>query len=87
MNTLTSLRREFLEMPRLMQLGLVILVVGGALDILFHASPSAWTPSIEAYLGPDGYYAHLVTLAGMVTTLVGLFAGQIGRIRRGSAGD
>ncbi len=70
-----QLRNEFDLMPWLMRLGLVILVIGGALDIAFHASPASWIPLLEPVLGKEGYNAHLVTLVGMIITLIGLFVG------------
>ncbi len=76
MNLIQRAVLEFLSLPRLMQAGLVILVVGGGLDIIYHASPSEWIGTLEIYLGPDGYYAHVVTLIGMVVTLAGLLASR-----------
>ena len=64
----------FLGLPRVMRLGLLILVIGGALDVLYHAAPPVWAIQLDVVLGPDGVIAHLMTLFGMVVTLVGLFA-------------
>jgi hypothetical protein len=57
-----------------MQLGLLILVIGGTLDVLYHAAPPGWTMLLDRYLGADGVGAHLMTLLGMVVTLLGLVA-------------
>jgi hypothetical protein len=64
----------FTELPGLMRLGVLILAIGGALDLLYHAAPPGWTMQLDGYLGTDGVGAHLLTLVGMVVTLLGLFA-------------
>jgi hypothetical protein len=70
------LLNELRKMPALMRLGLAVLLAGGALDVLFHAAPASWTPILEIVLGEHGALAHLVTLAGMVVTLIGVFRGN-----------
>jgi hypothetical protein len=64
----------FMGLPHIMRLGLLILVIGGTLDLLYHAAPPGWTMRLDGYLGADGVGAHLLTLLGMVVTLLGLFA-------------
>jgi hypothetical protein len=64
----------FAELPGLMRLGVLILAVGGTLDVLYHAAPPVWAIQLDVVLGPNGVIAHLMTLFGMVVTLVGLFA-------------
>ena len=64
----------FTELPGLMRLGVLILAIGGTLDLLYHAAPPGWTMQLDGYLGSDGVGAHLLTLVGMVVTLLGLFA-------------
>jgi hypothetical protein len=64
----------FTELPGLMRLGVLILAIGGALDVLYHAAPPVWAMQLDVVVGPDGVIAHLMTLFGMVVTLVGLFA-------------
>ena len=64
----------FSELPGLMRLGVLILAIGGTLDLLYHAAPPGWAMQLDVVLGPDGVIAHLMTLFGMVVTLVGLFA-------------
>jgi hypothetical protein len=61
-----------------MRLGVLILVIGGALDVLYHTAPPVWATQLDVVLGPDGVVAHLMTLFGMVVTLVGLFAHRAG---------
>ena len=64
----------FTELPGLMRLDVLILVIGGGLDLLYHAAPPGWAMQLDGYLGSDGVGAHLLTLLGMVVTLLGLFA-------------
>jgi len=64
----------FLELPGPMRLGVLILVIGAALDVLYHAAPPGWAMQLDGYLGSEGVGAHLLTLLGMVVTLLGLFA-------------
>jgi hypothetical protein len=64
----------FTELPGLMRLGVLILAIGGILDLLYHAAPPGWVIPLDVVLGSDGVGAHLVTLLGMVVTLLGLFA-------------
>jgi hypothetical protein len=54
----------FVGLPRVMLVGLLILVIGGTLDLLYHAAPPRWTMQLCRYLGADGVGAHLVTLFG-----------------------
>jgi hypothetical protein len=62
------------ELPGLMRLGVLLLAVGGTLDVLYHAAPPGWAVQLDVVVGSDGLVAHLMTLFGMVVTLVGLFA-------------
>ena len=64
----------FSELPGLMRLGVLILAIGGTLDLLYHAAPPGWAMQLEIVLGSNGVGAHLITLFGMLVTLVGLFA-------------
>ncbi len=69
---LHSLLSEFFTLPLVMRIGLIVVLFGGALDILFHTAPSPWVPTLEAILGSGGYWAHVVTLIGMIITIVGM---------------
>ena len=64
----------FTALPGLMRLGVLILAIGGMLDLLYHAAPPGWAVQMDGYLGTDGIGAHVVTLIGMVITLLGVFA-------------
>jgi hypothetical protein len=83
----------FIALPGLMRLGVLILAIGGMLDLLYHAAPPGWAVQMDGYLGTDGIGAHVVTLIGMVITLLGVFAhrprardthGEIAASERGS---
>jgi hypothetical protein len=64
----------FTELPGLMRLGVLLLAIGGTLDLLYHAAPPGWAMQLDVVVGSEGVIAHLMTLFGMVVTLVGLFA-------------
>ncbi|MBI4496930.1 MAG: hypothetical protein HY689_03395 [Chloroflexi bacterium] len=68
---------EVRGLPVLMQVGLLVFAAGGLLDLLSHAAPSPWTETLERYLGEDAVLAHLITLAGMVITMLGIFARRV----------
>lgn len=60
-------------LPRLIQLGLFILAVGVVLDEFYHIVAPGAMVSMHYDMGRGEYRAHLVTLVGMVVTLVGVF--------------
>jgi hypothetical protein len=59
---------------RLFWIGLLIVAAGAAGDVLYHALPTSLTGDLNLLLGADGGRAHLVTLVGMILTVVGLSA-------------
>ncbi len=59
-------------LPLLMRIGVLMLATGGTLDLLYHAAPVGWEMELDHYLGVAGTGAHVVTLLGMVVTLLGL---------------
>lgn len=63
-------------LPFLMRLGLLIFALGGALDLLYHGAPMAWIGTLEGYLGEGAFLAHVVTLVGMVVTMLGVLLGR-----------
>ncbi len=82
---LKRVRQELGALPGLMRLGLLILIVGGALDIVYHTAPQAWMGTLNLYLGYEGSRAHLVTFIGMALTLVGvLMRSRLPAVRRHS---
>jgi hypothetical protein len=67
---LRHLRFRLANVPRLTRLGLLVLLLGAAGDLTFHALPD--TTALQPLLGADGYTAHLVTFVGMFVMLVGV---------------
>ena len=63
---------RFLSLPGIMRLGLLMLACGATLDLAFHAAPPGWSMDLQQYLGQHGEDAHLVTLLGMIMTVVGV---------------
>jgi hypothetical protein len=57
---------------RLFWIGLLIVAAGAAGDILHHALPAHLSSDLNLFLGPDGGRAHLLTLVGMILTMLGL---------------
>jgi choline-glycine betaine transporter len=60
------------RLPRLMQVGLAVVALGGGADVLHHALPLTAAPVLAPYLGHEGGVGHAVTLAGMVVTMLGV---------------
>jgi hypothetical protein len=65
------LQRAWSDLPHLTRLGLLVLLLGAAADLTFHALPNA--AAVVPWLGADGFRAHLVTFVGMFVMLVGVF--------------
>ena len=42
---------RFTGSPGIMRIGVLILAVGGALDIFYHAAPVGWAIWLDGYLG------------------------------------
>ena len=59
---------------RLFWIGLLIVAVGAAGDVLHHTLPAGLGDNLDLLLSADGGHAHLVTLAGMLLTVSGLSA-------------
>ena len=62
-------RRAFEALPLLMRTGLSLAALGGAIDLVYHLGSDA--PG--AGHGTVAFVGHLVTLVGMVVTMLGLF--------------
>ena len=60
-------------------LGALIFGLGGLLDIAYHVAPASDRARLLAWLGPDGVFAHEVTLAGMVLVVVSLVLAGVRR--------
>jgi hypothetical protein len=76
---LGHLNKRLAGLPLLTRLGLLVLLLGAAGDLTFHALPE--TAALQPLLGPDGYRAHLVTFVGMLVMLVGVFRQGLSRSR------
>lgn len=70
---LRRLHTAFSELPSLMRLGLLIVLAGGTLDVLYHALPMQAAVIATAYLGQGAWSIHLVALIGMAITMGGVF--------------
>ncbi|HEX6292085.1 MAG TPA: hypothetical protein VFZ66_23055 [Herpetosiphonaceae bacterium] len=70
------LHAGFATLPGLMRVGLMMVLAGGGLGLLYHTLPLAWAAAVDGYLGHDGWSLHAVALPGMAMTLVGIFAGR-----------
>jgi hypothetical protein len=57
----------------------LIVAAGAAGDVLHHTLPAGLSSDLNLLLGADGGRAHLLTLAGMLLTVVGLSATAVQR--------
>ncbi len=67
---------ELAELPRLMRVGLVVFMIGAVLDLLYHVAPESWSNDLSMFLGREGDVGHIVTLAGMLLILIGVFTAR-----------
>lgn len=63
-----KIRRSFASLPIVMRVGLILVGLGGAIDLVYHLGSGA--PASNP--GTVGTIGHLVTLAGMVVAMLGL---------------
>lgn len=68
-------RRLFDGLPRLMRAGLVLAALGGTIDVAYHLG----TDAAGAGHGSVAFIGHLVTLVGMLVTMLGLAHGAYTR--------
>jgi hypothetical protein len=61
--------QAFLQLPVLVRVGFLIVVAGGVIDFGYHLLLSGAGGGVDRV----GYAGHLVTLVGMVVSLVGVF--------------
>jgi hypothetical protein len=66
-----AIRTEVGSWPVLMRLGLAVFGVGGLTDLLYHALPPQ-----AGLFGPGPFWAHSVTLVGMVLTMLGILTAR-----------
>lgn len=55
----------------MLRTGWILFAAGGVGDLVLHGLAHDWEP-LQTPFGPAGRVAHLVTLAGMVLTVLGL---------------
>lgn len=72
---LSGIRRTFVELPRLMRAGLLVTGLGGTIDIGYHLL----TTAPGAGHGAVPFIGHLVTIVGMLVTMLGLFGAALVR--------
>jgi hypothetical protein len=61
--------REFTGLPSLVRFGFVIVVLGGVIDFGYHLLLAGAGGGVDRV----GYAGHLVTLVGMVMSMIGVF--------------
>jgi hypothetical protein len=71
MFSLQGLVGELLRMPRLTQIGVVILVLGGFADVAAHVTATAPAGHLHEHTESE-VTAHLIGFVGMVVTLLGV---------------
>lgn len=69
---MTGIRHSFLALPVLMRLGFVAFAMGGVGDLLLHVAPVEWHAATAGYGGAGEYVFHLITVAGMCMTVLGV---------------
>lgn len=62
----------------MLRTGWALLLAGGAGDLLLHGPAHEWEP-LHTPFGSVGHVAHLITFAGMVLMLLGLFTEALRR--------
>lgn len=68
----SSLWQEYSEAPLFLRVAVWVFAAGGLLDLSYHGLSPLWPGKLEIFLGPDGYYAHLLLFAGMVLVTIGV---------------
>ncbi len=59
-----------MKLLRLVHIGLYTLLVGVCLDLVYHTAPEAWGNTLDQVFGPGGLYAHIITGAGMILSML-----------------
>ncbi len=68
-------------MLKVAKAGLYILVLGIAMDLVYHSSPYTYKGIYDAFFGPGGLYAHIVTGVGIVLSMFVLYRAPEKRAR------
>lgn len=74
-------RTAYPHVPCLVQLGIILFAVGIVVDLLYHGLLIPWDLSALHVHGGGEALGHLVTLAGMITIMIGIFHRQFRRRR------
>ncbi|MDD5370460.1 MAG: hypothetical protein PHQ40_15360 [Anaerolineaceae bacterium] len=67
-----KLSRAFVGLSVLLRLGVVVFVLSGTLDLIYHGFSASRPGALDPFLGPDGYFVHLALFAGMLMILIGV---------------
>ncbi len=76
--------RACTSLPAPMRAGLVLLLAGAGLDLVYHAPFFIEPASLDVYFGANGFLAHFVTFLGMAVTLFGVVAAGLAQAVRRS---
>ncbi len=68
-------------MFKLVKIGLYLLFAGAAMELVYHTAPGAYQNTFDAVLGPDGMYAHIITGAGILMSMLVLYRAPEKRVR------
>jgi hypothetical protein len=71
MLTLDRVRAEFLSLPLLTRIGLLILVLGGFADVVAHLAAAGHPEHVHEHTASE-LSAHLIVFVGMVAILLGI---------------
>jgi hypothetical protein len=80
--TLERVRTEFLSLPFLTRIGLLILVLGGLADVVAHLAAAGHAEHVHEHTASE-LSAHLIGFVGMVAILLGIVLDGACRTRRG----
>lgn len=84
MLTIENLLRHVRRIPALLLIGVALMAVGGAADVVAHLVVPADAHYAHRVMGgdPTGHVAHLIGLAGMVLVLAGVVMHGVRSTRR-----
>jgi hypothetical protein len=80
--TLERVRTEFLSLPFLTRIGLLILVLGGLADVVAHLAAAGHAEHVHEHTASE-LSAHLIGFVGMVAILLGIVLDGACRTRPG----
>lgn len=65
---------SFRALSLVLQFGVITFIAAGAVDLSYHVVSPFQPGSLDAYMGPDGYIAHLALFFGMVLIVIGVIS-------------